>query len=359
MPITSTTEISGPVDVDFQLILLRNAQALCPYYMGTVPAEIAEHSGTFTAKWRRIENLAPTTTPLAELTGSVSFPTRVGVQPTVTDPTATVQKYGNFIYLSEEADLKNFNSQTAKLVEVLGINAGRSLNRVQRNVMEDNSTAVFGGAATTATGVAGAGITRSDITKAGNALNRQDALMFTPMTTGSQNTNTTPIRPAYWAFCHVDVEEDIRLLTGFTPVEQYAGQTETARGEFGIVGNVRFIASTEASIDETAGESITGTSTAAGRTTGSATQYDVYNTVVIGMDAVGSVGRGARHIKEIYKAGDTLPGVQMINHAKGSAGSADPMNELASLGWKSWHAGVILNSNWCRVIKHTASKLEA
>ena len=81
MALTTTTTIAGPVNVVFQVNLLRNAKALAPYFMGTTPAEIAEHSGTFTAKWRRIENLTPVTTALAELTGSVSFPTRTAVQP--------------------------------------------------------------------------------------------------------------------------------------------------------------------------------------------------------------------------------------------------------------------------------------
>jgi N4-gp56 family major capsid protein len=157
----------------------------------------------------------------------------------------------------------------------------------------------------------------------------------------------------------VDVEEDIRLLAGFVPAEQYGSQTALANGEFGVVGNVRFVATTEASIDATAGQSITGTSTAAGRTTGSATQYDLYNTVVLGQEAVGSLGFGMNHTKEIYQAGDRLPGVMLINHGKGSGGPVDPYNEISTMAWKSWHTGLILNSNWVRVIRHTASKLEA
>lgn len=358
MPLTTTSNISSPVNVDFQMALLRNAKALCPYFTGSSPATIAEHSGTFTAKWRRIENLTPTTTPLAELTGSLAFPTRTAVQPTTTDITATVQKFGNFIYLNEEVDLVNFNGQALKLAEVLGINAGRSLNRLQRDVMEDNATAIFGGAATTATGVGGAGITRSDITVAGNALNRNDAMMFTAQTEGSTNINTTPIRPAYWGFCHVDTEEDIRLLTGFVPVEQYSSQTVTAPGEIGIVGNVRFIASSEATIDADSGATVTGTATSNARST-SGTSYDVYNTVILAMDAVGSVGFGMGHVRETYRAGDRLPGVMMISHERGKAGAADPFSEVSSMAWKSWHAGAILNSNWCRVVRHSASKLEA
>ena len=358
MPLTTTTEISAPVNNVFQVNLLRNAKALATYFTGTTPAEVGEHQGTFTAKWRRIENLNPKTTPLAELTGGVAFPTRTADQPSITDISATVSKYGNFLYLNEEVDLVNFNGQGEKLSEVLGINAGQSLNRLQRNVMEDDSTAVFGGGATTATGVGGAGITLSDIAVAVNGLNNQNALRFLPQTTGSQNVGSSPIRTAYWGITHVDTEEDIRLLTGFNSVETYAGQTETAPGEIGHVGGVRWIVTTEASVDATAGLSITGTATVAGRTTGAATQYDLYNSMIYGMDAAGSVGFGFEHVKNTYRVGDTLPGVLMVSHPKGSAGSADPLNEVASVGWKSWHAAVILNGNWIRVVRHTTSKLQ-
>jgi N4-gp56 family major capsid protein len=250
MALTTTGQIGGPVNVLFQVNLLRNAKALCPYFTGTTPGEVSEHQGTFTAKWRRIENLTPKTTPLAELTGSLAFPTRTPDQPTVTDVTATVQKFGNFIFLNEEVDLVNFNGQAEKFSEVLGINAGQSLNRLQRNIAEDNLTVVFGRAtATTATGIHGAGITRADLQKTVNALHNNIAMKFTTMTGGSTNIGTSPIRASYWAICHVDTEEDVRGLTGFTPVENYVTQTQDAEGEFGHVGGSPFISTTDASID--------------------------------------------------------------------------------------------------------------
>lgn len=362
MSLTTTTEIAGPVNVVFQVQLLRNAKALCPYFMGTMSAEIAEHSGTFTAKWRRIENLTPVSTPLSELTGSLAFPTRTPDQPSVTDLTASVQKFGNFLFLTEEVDLVNFNGQGAKLAEVLGINAGRSINRQQRNEMEDNSPQLFVGAATTATGVGVAGTASTEamnlsiIAQAVNQLNRQDAMRFLPMTTGSTNIGTSPIRSSYWGICHVDVEEDIRTLTGFNSVETYAGQTETAMGEFGAVGGVRWISTTEASIDASTGATVTSTATTALRTSGS-NRTDIYNSVIYGREAYGSVGFGFEHVKEIYTAGDMLPGVMMISHPKGSAGAADPLNEAASLGWKSWHAAKTLATDWGVTVLSGASVL--
>lgn len=358
MSITTQNEIAGPVNVVFQTNLLRRAQAVLPHFVGSTPGEVGQHKGTFTVKWRRYEHLTPTTTPLAEITGSVAFPTRTAVQPTVSDITATVQKYGNFIFLGEEVDLVNINNVAMELSSVLGENAGRSLNRLQRNEIEDNSTQILAGAATTATNLSATGgsfVTRTGLARVVNALNREDAMKFLAMTTGSTNIGTAPVRESYWGINHPDVTEDVRLLSGFQAVETYAGQTETAVGEYGHVGGIRFVESTESTIDADSGASSTASATSDARTTSS--RADVYNTVVLGKDFHGSLGLTAQHVKEIYKPTDNLPAVQMISHARGSAGSADPLNEVGSVGWKSWHAAKILNTAWGRCLKSTASRL--
>lgn len=360
MSITTTTEIAGPVNVQFQTALLRRAKALCPHFVGSKPATVTSHGNTFTAKWRRYEHLTPTTTPLAEITGSVAFPTRTAVQPSVTDITATVQKFGNFMFLNEEVDLINISAQGNELAEVLGENAGRSLNRLQRNELEDNSTQILAGGQTSASNIglstATNFITRTLLARAVNELNRQDAMKFLAMTTGSTNVGTAPVRESYWGINHPDVTEDVRNLTGFQAVETYAGQTSTAPGEYGHVGGVRFVESTESTIDASAGASSTSSATTDGRST--ANRVDLYNVTIVGREAVGSLGLDAQHVQEIYRVGDSLPAVMMISHAKGSAGSADPLNEVGSVGWKSWHAAKILNGNWIRNIRVAASNLQ-
>lgn len=359
MSITTQTEIAGPVNVVYQTNLLRRAQAVCPYFVGSTPAQINQNSGTFTAKWRRYEHLTPTTTPLAEITGSVVFPTRTAVQPSVTDITATVQKFGNFIFLNEEVQLVNITNTGMELTGVLGENAGRSLNRLQRNEMEDNATALLAGAQTTASNIGLTGatgfITRTTLARVINELARQDAMKFHPETTGSTNIGTAPVRESYWGLNHPDTTEDIRGLTGFQAVETYAGQTRTYPGEYGHVGGVRFVESTESTIDVSAGASSTTSATGDPRQT--AARVDVYNTVIFGKEAVGSLGLDATHVKEIYRPTDNVPAVMMISHPKGSAGAADPLNEVASVGWKSWHAAKILNGNWIRCVRHAVSRL--
>lgn len=351
MTITTTTQISGPVDVIFQQILLRNAKALCPYFVGSTPAEIMQNNGSFTAKWRRIENLTPTTTALTALSGVESYPFRTGTAASVTDYTATIQKYGQVYALNEEVNLINYNGMTAKLVETLAISAGQSLDRLQRNEVEDNSTTVYATSGATADSGVTDPITSNSIRYVVNTLQRNEARMFTPETSGSGNYNTTPIRRAFWGVCHYDVEMDVRNLSGFIPAEKYAMSTETSPGEFGMVDAVRFVSSSEGSIDTNSG----GTPGNLRSTSGSAA--NLYSVVILGQDAHGSVSLDTTLTKRIYEAGDKLPGIILINHAAGSSGSMDPLNELNTLAWKAWHAAEILNANWIYHIRCGATKL--
>lgn len=350
--LNTTTDIAAPVNVIYQKNLLVNAKACCPYFTGSQPANIAEHSGSFTAKWRRYNNMTPVTTALTPLTGTLTNPTgRDSVAITVTDLTKAVAKYGNYIILNEEVDLVNRNDQAAKLSEVMGINAGESLNFLQRNEVEDNATQVYtnGGADAAVNTI----LSGASIQSVVNTLQRNKAKHWTAMSRGETSIGTAPIRKSYWGITHYDVEEDIRNLTGFRAVETYAGQTDTEEGEFGAYRGVRFISTSEASIDANAGP-IGGTNV---REDGAGTGADLYSTVIFGKDAVGSLGLGSDHIKEIYKSGDKLPAVMMIAKGRGSSGVGDPYNEVASLAWKSWHGAKILNGDWIRTIRSAATDL--
>ena len=245
MALSTTIELTQPVNVMFQQQLLRSVKPRCIHMLGSKPGTINSHNGTFTVTWRSIDNLTPTTTALTPLTGNLSIPTRTATQAAVTDVSATVAKYGDFITLNEEADLINFNGQTAKLVEILSIQAGRSINRLQRNILEDNATLVRPDGET-ADGSVGSSINGQVIKNVVNTLQRNSALKFTPETPGSTDTDVTPTRAAFWGLCHSDVEEDLRDLEGvggFVSAEKYRGDPVT--GEIGSIGGVRGISSPE------------------------------------------------------------------------------------------------------------------
>ena len=356
--ITATdVEVQKPVNVIFEQTFLRRAQQVCPYFAGTRPGMITKQAGTSTIKWRRIEQETPTTAALSELTGTASYMQgRDSDTPTFTDIVATVAKYGQFYIVNEEVDLFNPNGNAKELVEVLGESAGRSLNMLQRDVAEDNSTQRFANNVASA-GVVHAIATTGILDRVVNELARNSARTFYPMTTGDQAIGTAPILPSYWGITHPDVAVDIAGLTGFTSVEKYAGQTATVTGEFGYYGKagrgIRFVMSEDSSIDANAGAPLSGADL---RSTG-ASRSDNYTIVVYGEDAFGSVGLGKRHTDGVYRAGENQGGFEMIYKDAGSGGTSDPFEEIRTLAWKAWYAGAVLNSNWSRAIRVGATNL--
>lgn len=106
MPATITTltsNITAPVNFVLMKGLLSAARKRLPYFNGTLPGSLEKNQGSMSVKWRRIENLDPATTALGEVTGTAAFGMgRNAVQPTITDLTVAIAKYGNWILTSEE-----------------------------------------------------------------------------------------------------------------------------------------------------------------------------------------------------------------------------------------------------------------
>lgn len=350
------TELQKPVNVVFQQRLLRNAKALCPYFIGTEPASLELRGGTATVKWRRIENITPTTTALAELTTTAAYGQgRDATAASFTDVVATIAKYGQYYILNEEVNLYNPTGQEMKLAETLAISAGRSMDQLQRNIVEDNGTKVYGGNVTS-DGVVLTKISATDIDRTVNELQNQDALTFTPMSTGSGNIGTGPVLPSYWGINHPNVSHDVKKLAGFQPINTYAGQVATVAGEYGYYSGagegVRFIQTTDASIDADAGGT-KGTTGLRGTS-----DVDLYSVSIYGMDALGSVGLGIEHVQEVYRSGDTIPAI-MTRNSNAQVSAADPFGEISTLGWLGRHTGAVLNANWSRVIRVGATDLAA
>jgi len=351
------SEIPKPLNSVFNQTLLRNAQKRAPYFMGTSPGELTRSRGSNVCAWRRIENLSAATGGLTELTGEAAYmQARSAAALSVSAVTATMTKYGNFVVLNEEVDLYNFPGQFDKILQVIGINAGESLNVLQRNIGEDNATLIRSGGAAS-DGAVSSAVVVNNIKSAVNTLDKNSAMTFTPMMTGSTNIGTVPMLPAYWGLCHPDVAIDIAGLTGFSSVESYAGQTAVVMGEFGaltVAGKaVRFISSEGAGVDSGTGSS----GAASAGLNGTSDNVDLYTTLIYGEDALGSVGLGERHTDGVYRAGDELSAVDVIVKTPSATGTSDPYNEISTVAWKSFHTGAVLNGNWVRGIRSGATSL--
>ena len=359
------TEVQKPVNVIYNQMLLRNARPLAPYYVGTTQGVLAENAGSATMKWRRYNTsadnasgISPTVTALSELTGNAAYGQgRTPATVHFTDVTATVAKYGQFFILNEEVDVFLPNGTMKGITESLAISCGRSLNYLQRDIGEENSTQVYAG------NVASDGVVVSKITAASldlviNQLTNNSAMPFNPQSNGSTNIGSAPMLPGYWGITHPNVAYDIAKMAGFKSVETYAGQVATAPGEFGAYTSagysVRFIQTPEASVDSDAGGTkgstdLRGTS-----------DVDLYTTLIYGRDAIGSVGLGESHTDGVYRGGDNKSSVQIIAKGRGTnnpSGTDDPFDEITTIAWKSWHTGAILNSNWSRAIRSGATDI--
>lgn len=357
-------EVKKPVNVYYERILLDNVAPVCPYFAGTKKGMLEKKQGTATIKFRRFNPINPDAnggkaapSALSELTTTASYGQgRTARAISMTDYTATILKYGDHVILNEEVDLYVPNAMGDEVITELSRLGAKGMNRLQRDVAEDELTKVYAG------GVASDGaivskITPTEIRKVVNVLSKNDAATFTPLTTGDVKTGTSPILEAYWGITHPDVAQDIEQMAGFKSVETYAGQVDTVPGEFGAVSfagtAVRFIQTSEASVDAGAGGTSTGTGLA-----DTSTDVDVYNTVIYGRNCLGSVGLGKEHTDGIYRAdGSAMDALEIRNCPLGSGGTSDPYGEIQTISVKYFHAGLVLDANRGRVIRSGATDL--
>jgi N4-gp56 family major capsid protein len=101
-----------------------------------------------------------------------------------------------------------------------------------------------------------------------------------------------PVRQSYYGICHVDVEEDVRGVSGFIPVEQYGGYTETMPFEFGAVGGVRWCSTEIIPVSSNCHRRDDFRRLASSAWSGVNGGFDVYSSYIYGQEAVGTVGLG-------------------------------------------------------------------
>lgn len=274
---------------------------------------------TIVAKFRRYEALPLATTALVEGV------TPAGSKPTITDITCTLAEYGDFIPYSgfmldthEDPILKEYGAlcmqQAAETVETIRYNvlkAGSNVGFANGTGRGDVNTPISLAAQRTATA----------------ALLRQRAKYVKEVVSSNPNFRTEPVEAAFVAIVHSDVTNDIRNMPGFIPVKQYGSASPWAN-EIGSVEDVRYVRSTLFTPFADAG----GAKGAMRSTSGTAA--DVYPVLYLAQDSYGIVPlKGANALS-------------LIAHNPGSAGTADPLNQRGTLGWKMAQTSAILNDLW-------------
>ena len=156
------------------------------------------------------------------------------------------------------------------------------------------------------------------------------AFMFSDAMGGTDKQGTSPVESAVFAFCHTNLQPDIRALPGFQRVADYPGKPRSPR-EFGAWQNIRFFTSPEALFYPGAGAATTSML----NTGGTAGTADVYPIFIMGQHALTSVklsGEG--------EAGSGNFGIRILDEPD----KYDPNNNFVDIV-ASWYDLCMVTSN--------------
>ena len=130
---------------------------------------------------------------------------------------------------------------------------------------------------------------------------------------GENKFGTAPVRSSYWGFMSVDLQADLEAVSSFISSANYPNPMNALEAEWGSTRNVRWLMNTN------------GYSTSAA--------IPVYSSFLVGQEAYGVVRLGAKEAEFIVKP-------------LGASGTADPLNQRGTVGYKYPFATRILNDNW-------------
>ena len=277
-------------------------------------------NGGKTIEFRQFSPLEKALTPITE-----------GVTPsgnslTVTAKTATVSQYGDFITQSDVLELTSLDNTILEATKLLGRQAGLTLDTVVRNVLQSGTNVTYcskistTGAETTVTSRANLDAT---------AQLTVDTVMQVVAKLRAQNAPT--INGKYVAIIHPYVAYDLMRDPEWTDAHKYTTSENLYEGEIGEIAGVRFVETSEAKIYS--GD-------------GCPSGLAVFATLFI--------ADGAYGVTEVEGGG-----LQTIVKQKGSAGTADPLDQRSSVGWKGLKVAEILVDNYLVRVESCSKRFSA
>lgn len=316
---TTRTQIPDEVNAVYDRSLLRRAVPLFVHTMWAQIRDIPKNAGSNTVKFRRYGNLTAATTALDDGV------TPTGSQLSVTDITADVSWYGDFVTLTDQVTITTPDPLVTETAMLFGDQFGDTVDQLTRDVLAAGSSVSYGGDATSRSEVAtGDVITLAMVKTAVTTLKGNNARKITSMVSADSGYNTSPIKPAFVAIVHTNITKTIEGFEGFVPVEKYQGRATVLPGEIGYVNDVRFVETTNAKVFTGEG----------------ASSIDVYATLILAADAYGTTRISGEAIKNIIKP-------------LGSSGTEDPLDQRGTHGWKATFVAKILNNNFMTRIEHS------
>lgn len=317
---TTTTQVASGVNNFYDRKMLIKAKPLLLHNNYAQVRDIPRNAGE-TIKFRRYSLLNAATTALSEGV------TPNGSQLSVTNVTATPLQYGDYVTLTDYLRFTTLDPILNETADILGQQAGNTLDQLCRDTVLAGTTVQYASTATSrATVTSAMKVTADEIREAVRTLKTNNAMKITSMIDASSGFNTSPVDACYVAIVSPNTTYDLKNISGFIRVEEYGSKRALLPGEVGALDEVRFVETTNAKVFSSAGSS----------------SIDVHGTLILGMNAYAQSRIGGEAMKNIIKP-------------LGSAGSADPLDQRQTSGWKVTYVPVILNDNFMVRIEHAVS----
>lgn len=216
-----------------------------------------------------------------------------------TEVTVQLQQYGEYARCTDKLDLTHLDMDIMRRTKLFGDAGARSIDAVVREELAKCANVIYaGGKASRAELTAADKLTSRELRKAVKTLKKNHAQTF-----GGY----------YVAIIGPDTMYDLQEDEAFVKVSQYQDKENIYTGEVGRLFGVRLVETTEAKIFEGAG----------------ASGADVASVIVLGQYAYGVTSlKGAKP--------------RVIVKPAGSAGTADPLDQISTVGWKMDGFGVKL-----------------
>lgn len=407
---TGSADLSVENKTYYEKRLIDNAEPELVYSQFGSKYPIPKNGGK-TIEFRKFDPFPKALTPLTE-----------GVTPDgrslkVTNVTATVSQYGDYVTLSDILDLTAIDPVVEETTKLCGGQAGRTIDTITRDIICNGSNVIFSPT------VSGSTETEISTRSAIDTSSVLDAKRIRKAAAILKRANAKPIDDSYVAIIHPDIACDLQGNSEWIEAHKYATPENIYNGEIGKLAGVRFVESSEAKIigpSEICGiAGLTRTTAQANASSGqkvvkpnaTITSAQVaafsaaksagatFKVYVKGVEytvdelTAGAPGTAAMtmtaNLSANVTAGDTICGVgagkdgsavyctlivgsnaygeteveggglQHIVKQLGSAGTADPLNQRSSVGWKATHVAERLVEAYMVRIEHSSATFGA
>lgn len=313
-------DLSPEMKTFYDKALLYAAQAQLVHHQFGQKRPIPKNGGK-TIEFRKFTPLAKALTPLTEGV------TPAGNQLDVTAITATVSQYGDFIALSDVLELTAIDNVVLETTKLLGDQAGLTMDTIVRDILVAGTNVMYAPKINASTGAETAVTSRANL----DATAVLTVDLVQQVVARLRAVNTPRINGSYVAIIHPFAEYDIMRDPEWIDPHKYKDTTNLYEGEIGMISGVRFVESTEAKI---------------WRGTGCPSGLSVFGTLFFGENAYG--------VTDVEGGG-----LQTIVKQKGSAGTADPLDQRSSVGWKASETAEILMQPYMIRVEHCSSRWSA